>query len=76
MTTFNYTVDDEPQATTAHVLTPVQILDAAKVDPASHYLVQLEGQHQVSYQDKPNDEIHIREHMKFISISTGPTPVS
>jgi len=58
------------------VLTPVQILEAAKIDPSSHYLVQLEGQHQVSYQGNPNDEIHMHEHMKFISISTGPTPVS
>jgi hypothetical protein len=76
MATFNYTVDDEPQETSAHVLTPVQIMEAAQVDPLSHYLVQLEGQHQVSYQDKPNDEIHMHNHLKFISISTGPTPVS
>jgi hypothetical protein len=76
MPTFNYTVDDEPQMTSAHVLTPVQILEAAKIDTTSHYLVQLQGQHQLSYQGKPNDEIHMHEHMKFISISTGPTPVS
>ncbi|HYT69427.1 MAG TPA: hypothetical protein VEL51_23615 [Vicinamibacterales bacterium] len=76
MATFNYTVDDEPQSTGAHVLTPVQILGAANIDSSSHYLVQLEGQHQVSYQEKPNEEIHMHDHMKFISISTGPTPVS
>lgn len=76
MPTFNYTVDDEPQATTAHLLTPVQILQAASIDPSSHYLVQLVGQNQVSYQGKPDEEVHMHEHMKFISISTGPTPVS
>jgi len=76
MPTFNYTVDDEPQSTTEHVLTPVQILQNAGIDPASHYLVQIEGNHRTSYQDKPNAEIHMHQHMKFISVSTGPTPVS
>ena len=76
MPTFNYTVDDEPQSTTAHVLTPIQILTNAGVDPAIHYLVQLEGNHKVSYQDKPSEPIHMHEHMKFISVSTGPTTVS
>lgn len=76
MPTFTYFVDDEQQTTTEHVLTPVQILQAAGIDPGTHYLVQLQGQHQVSYKDKPDEQIHMHEHMKFISISTGPTPVS
>lgn len=76
MPTFSYTVDDEPYTTTAHVLTPIQILQEAKIDPATHYLVLLQGQHQHSYKDNPNEEIHMHEHMKFIAISTGPTPVS
>lgn len=76
MPTFTYFVDDEQHATTEHVLTPVQILQAAGIDPGTHYLVQLQGQHQLSYQDKPDEQIHMHEHMKFISISTGPTPVS
>lgn len=76
MPTFDYTVDDESQSTTLHELTPVQILGNAGIDAASHYLVQIEGNHRVSYQDRPNDPIHMHEHMKFISISTGPTPVS
>jgi hypothetical protein len=76
MPTFEYTVDDELQTTSAHELTPIQILQAAHIEPASHYLVQLEGQHQISYKDTPTQEIHMHEHMKFISISTGPTPVS
>ena len=76
MPTFNYTVDDEPQSTTEHQLTPTQILEHAGIDTASHYLVQIEGNHKVSYEGKPNEVIHMHEHMKFISISTGPTPVS
>lgn len=72
----NYTVDDESQATQSKVLTPRQILNDAGIDAASHYLVQLQGQHQISYKDTPDVEIKMHEHIKFISISTGPTPVS
>ena len=72
----DYTVDDEPQSTTSKVLTPRQILTDAGIDPATHYLVQLQGQHQISYKDTPDVEIKMHEHMKFISISIGPTPVS
>lgn len=76
MPSFDYTVDTEPQSTTEKELTPTQILTNADIDASTHYLVQLEGGHRVSYQGKPSEEIHMHENMKFISISTGPTPVS
>jgi hypothetical protein len=76
MPQFNYIVDDEPQATSSHELSAKQILENAGIDPASHYLVQIEGDHRVSYQNDPDKLIHMHEHMKFISVSTGPTPVS
>ena len=76
MPTFDYTIDGEPESTTAHDLTPTQILQAAGLDPATHYLVQIEGNHQQSYQTEPNVEIHMHEHAKFISVFAGPTPVS
>ena len=76
MPTFNYSVDDEPQTTTAHELTPTQILSNAGIDPATHYLVELEGNHRKSYENKPNETIHMHQHMKFIAVSIAPTPVS
>lgn len=76
MPTFNYTVDDETHSTNLHEMTPRQILTNAGIDPASHYLVQIEGNHKVSYENKPDEIIHMHQHMKFISLSTGPTPVS
>jgi hypothetical protein len=76
MPTFDYTVDDEPESTSEHILTPTQILSNAVIDPATHYLVQIEGKKQISYQSNPNEQIHMHEHMKFISVSTGPTTVS
>ncbi len=74
--TIDYTVDGESQSTTENILTPAQILKNAGLDPSTHYLVQKEGQHQISYQGKPDEPIHMHEHMVFVSISTAPTPVS
>ncbi len=73
---FEYTVDDEPQSTDQHTLTPNQILTRAGIDPATHYLVEIVGNTQRSYQGKPDVPIHMHQHMKFVSVFTGPTPVS
>ena len=48
----------------------------AGIDPATHYLVQIVGHTQKSYKDTPNEPIHMHEHMKFVSVFTGCTPVS
>ncbi len=76
MPSFSYTVDGENQATTSHELTAVQILTNAGIDAGTHYLVQIDGNHRISYQNNPGQLIHMHEHMKFISVYTGPTPVS
>jgi hypothetical protein len=76
MPTFHYVIDDEPQETTAHELTPTQILKNAGIETESHYLVQIEGDHQVSYENEPNKTVHMHEKMKFIALSRKPTPVS
>jgi len=73
---FDYTVDGEPQTTSEHILTPKAILLKAEIDPATHYLVQIIGVNKESYKDTPEKELHMHEHMKFVSSSTGPTPVS
>jgi hypothetical protein len=73
----NYTVDDEPQSTEDATLTPIQILTNAGINAADHYLVLVLNQHnQKSYKDQADEEIHMHPHMKFISVSLGPTPVS
>lgn len=76
MPTFQYTVDDEPQTTSEHTLTARQILQNAGIDPSNHYLKQIEGKHETSYQNNPDEVIHMHEHMKFISIFNGSTGVS
>ncbi len=76
MPTFEYTVDGEPHSTTEHVLSARQVLESAGVDTGTHYLVLLRGESQESFKDKPDEPIHMHEHMRFISVYNGPTPVS
>ena len=73
---FHYTVDGEPQETTEQILTPVQILSKAGLDASQYYLVEIIGNKQESFQNKPNDSIHMHEKMEFISVFLGSTPVS
>lgn len=71
----HYFVDAEEQTTTDPNLTVAQILKNAGLDPATHFLIEIRGQHQVPHQDL-NEVIHIHEKEKFISVFSGPTPVS
>ncbi len=72
-----FKVDGEPYDTRAHELTANEILkEFAGVDPATHYLLQIQGHHHVSFQGKGDDPIRMEEGMRFQVISMGPTPVS
>lgn len=76
MPTFHYTVNEEPQSTDKHVLTPVQIMSKAGIAPGSNYLILLEGKKKKSYENDPDAEVHMRQNMKFITVFTGETPVA
>jgi hypothetical protein len=71
-----FTVDGEPLTTSDPTLTPRQIMTLAGVDPDANYLVEVKGRHQTSYRDRPDIEIRVQKGDAFITISTGPTPVS
>lgn len=72
---FDYTVDGEPQTTSAHELTAGQILTNAGLNPAERYLIELRGAEQVPYKN-PAVEVHMHAHAKFVSAFIGPVPVS
>jgi hypothetical protein len=73
----HFSVDGEPHETVERELTPNEILKKfAEKDPATHYLVQIQGNHRISYQGKGDEPIKMHEGMRFQVISTGPTPVS
>lgn len=71
-----FSVDDEPVETTEHTLTPRAILTLAGIDADNHYLVRIDGRAQHSYKDAPATAIEVHKGEKFISVATGPTPVS
>jgi hypothetical protein len=70
-----YKVNDEKQTTRHRHLTAKEILDHAGIDPAQNYLAQVFPEH-VSYEGKPEERIRMHQHMRFISVSIKPTPVS
>jgi hypothetical protein len=73
----HYKIDDEPESTLKQVLTPVEIMTDAGIDPKTNYLEQLvHGHAPISYKDDPNVKIEMKDGMRFISKPTGPMPVS
>jgi len=72
---FTYTVDGEPLETDKHELTVRQILEGAGVNPAERYLIELRGDEQVPLKNL-DEEVHMHEHMKFITAFIGPVPVA
>lgn len=74
--TIHFEVDAEVVETDRRELTPVEIMELAGIDPANHYLSEIHGHKQVSLKDTPTVPVKIHENSKFVSASTGPTPVS
>lgn len=68
--------DGEPLRLPAGDTTPNEILTVAGLDPATNYLVLIQGRHQVSYQSRGDEQIHVHKDESFIALSTGPTPTS
>lgn len=68
------TVDGE-QVTSPRETTAGELLRAAGLDPANRELVRVEGKSQHPYPD-PKQRIELHEGETFITVSTGPTPVS
>lgn len=75
MPTFDYTVDGEPQQTDEHELTVRAILQAASIDPAERYLIELVGKNQRPLRDL-DEVVRMHERMKFITAFIGPVPVA
>ncbi len=65
MPTFQYTFDGKSQSTTEHQLTLNQILANAEIDPATHYLVQIEGRKTIPIKGKEGVEREIRHEKHY-----------
>lgn len=73
----HFKVDGEEYETCKRELTPNEIIrEFGKKDPATNYLVEIKGEHKISFQGKGDEEIKMHDCMSFQIVSTGPTPVS
>ena len=71
----HFKVDGDSFETTKRILRANEILLIAGLDPALRYLEEISPEKK-SFRDKGEDEIHMINHMEFISLRVGPTPVS
>jgi hypothetical protein len=74
----HFELDAEPEHTQQALWTPNGIIqEFGKKDPATNYLVRIEGGRKTqSYEGLGNEEIELRNGMCFLTMSVGPTPVS
>jgi len=71
------TVDGEPVETKHRELTADQIIsEFGNQDPATSYLVEIEGNKKESFKGKGDEKIKLHDGLQFQIISTGPKPVS
>lgn len=68
-------VDEEKVSTDDPTITVRQILSLAGLDPATHYLIEIRGSNQIPHKDL-DEELRVHEKQKFLSVFSGPTPVS
>lgn len=73
----HFFLDGERHETHRHELTPNEIIrEFGHKDPATHYLVRIEGHHHISYRGKGDEPIKLHDGERFQIMSVGPTPVS
>jgi len=74
---FEITIDGQPYEVSEKELTAAQILGLAGKPPTEYYLVEIRGKKErISYKDDPNVRVKLHPGSKFITVSTGETPVS
>lgn len=69
-------IDGDPYETDEKAPSARQILGLAGLGAAKYYLIEIRGNEQISFQDRPDEPIHLHEGIEFLSVSTGPTNVS
>ena len=73
----HFFLDGERHETHRREWTPNEIIrEFGHADPATHYLVRIEGHRHISYKDKGHEPITLHDGERFQMVSTGPTPVS
>jgi hypothetical protein len=74
---FEIVIDGESYEVSDKEMSAAQILALAGRASDEYYLVELRGKKErISYKDNPDELIKLRPGSKFITVSTGETPVS
>ena len=74
---FEITIDGKPYDVSEKELTATQILGLTSKSPAEYYLVEIRGKKERrSYKDTPEAPVKLHPGSRFITVSTGETPVS
>jgi hypothetical protein len=72
-----FTIDGKPYETESKELTAQGILGLVDKEPSGYYLVEIRGKKErFSYKDSPETIVKLHQGSKFITVSTGETPVS
>lgn len=71
---FTITIDGTEYSTSAHELTGAEILALAGKTPATHRLIKVTGRNQDEI--APDEIVKINSGLKFVTVSTEPTPVA
>ncbi|MHB8868880.1 MAG: multiubiquitin domain-containing protein [Thermoleophilia bacterium] len=71
---FRVMIDAEEYEVTAHELTGREILALAELTPETHRLIELTGRNQEEI--PPEQVVHISSGLRFVTVSTEPTPVA
>lgn len=74
--TIEFTVDGETYTSDERELTAGSILRLTGKDPATHYLVEVRGQRERKEYEDPDKTVRLHPGSKFVTVFTGPTPVS
>ncbi len=75
--TIEITIDGKAYEVPKEEETAGQILGLAGRTPAEYYLVELKGKKErISYKDRPDAVVKLHAGTRFITVSTGETPVS
>lgn len=68
--------DDETLTVPDKDTTPNALLELAGLDPAQHYVVELQGRNRISFKDRGTEPIKVHDGQQLVSVSTQPTPTS
>ena len=66
-----FSIDGLEYSSNRATMTPAKILALARLDPAYHYLVRVQGKKRLSFLDTQKEPLRLNDKMTFESVTTG-----